>query len=90
MEQNNPPQSIVTKKTIAVLLVITIFLSLVGTWVMLNAVSIYSDAQYARAQPLGQSEGNANVLVTINNPAFAESYDAPSVTGQVIVSINKP
>ncbi|MBU0980307.1 MAG: hypothetical protein KJ709_05850 [Nanoarchaeota archaeon] len=84
----------VTKKAIAVLLVVTIFLSLVGTWVFLNAIETRMQAEYQLAQltDMGSPVGEGNVLITIHNPGFERTtgLGTPMVTGQVIFSINQP
>ncbi|MFH1133552.1 MAG: hypothetical protein V1735_03615 [Nanoarchaeota archaeon] len=69
----------VSKKTIAVLLVVTIFLSLVGVWVMLNAIELHAEAQ-EKIQSLAHTEGSGQVLLTINRPPT-------EVTGQVVLTI---
>ena len=72
---------IVTKKVIAVLLVITICLSLIGTWVFINALE--TQVKYKMAAQRANPTGEGNVFLTITPPPKA-------VTGNVILNINNP
>ncbi|MFH1409785.1 MAG: hypothetical protein ABIH34_07775 [Nanoarchaeota archaeon] len=84
-------ESGVTKKTIAVLLVITIFVSLIGTWVFLNAIEARLNAQFTQGEQvsMGTQKQDGNVLITIHNPGFEAENEkkAPKVSGNVILTI---